>query len=104
MMRDAGFRSRDRIVAILNETWVGRDYPQVPLAEQVFDNPLAVDQLAKRCCACPDCTGSLTEADRSPGGWGFCRVCRCAWQIPTIHGRRYARAIHPTLHPEGQPG
>jgi hypothetical protein len=42
----------------------------------------------------------LTDAARSPGGWGFCRVCKCAWKTSTIDGRLYASAIHSTLHPD----
>src|SRR6266851_3289831 len=102
MLRESGVGAPERIGSILNEPRVGRDYRRVPLVEQVFDNAVAVDLIAKRCCACPGCAGSLTESDRSPGGWGFCRVCRCAWKTSTIDGRPYATAIHTTLHTDLQ--
>ncbi len=42
----------------------------------------------------PACIGSLTEAHSCPGGWGFCRVCRCAWKGSTIDGPA-VRKCHP---------
>jgi hypothetical protein len=73
------------------------------LLERVFDNAVAVDQIAQLRCACPNCSGSLTEASRSPSGWGFCRVCRCAWKLSTIDGVRYATAIHSVGHADVRP-
>jgi hypothetical protein len=64
----------------------------------MFDNAEALARLAHRLCACRACTGMLTEEQRSPGGWGFCRVCRCAWKVSNIDGRAYAIAIHSPQH------
>jgi hypothetical protein len=41
--------------------------------------------------------GSLTH-DLSAGGWGFCKVCRCAWKAEAINGTVYACNIEGPIH------
>ena len=64
----------------------------------MFDNAAASALLAEGRCACAGCPGTLTDATRSPGGWSFCRRCRCAWKVSEIDGRQYATAIHSGKH------
>lgn len=49
-------------------------------------------------CPCPGCRGTLTDASLSAGSWRFCRNCRCAWKVSTIHGQAYATSIHSPEH------
>ena len=66
--------------------------------ERLFDNDEGIALLAEGRCPCLGCTGTLTDPARSPGGWSFCRACRCAWKISEIDHRRYATAIHSSAH------
>jgi hypothetical protein len=68
----------------------------------MFDNAAASALLAGGRCACAGCPGKLTDASRSPGGWSFCRRCRCAWKISEIDHRLYATAIHSGKHDPGK--
>lgn len=44
-------------------------------------------------CGCPGCSGTLTDPDKSPGGWRFCQVCGCAWKVQDLSGTRYAANV-----------
>ena len=47
----------------------------------MFDKEAAVKSIQASRCPCARCTGGLTDPKLSPGGWGHCRSCRCAWQV-----------------------
>jgi len=64
----------------------------------MFDRIAALARVAAGRCACPGCSGELTNPTRSRGGWSFCRSCRCAWKASTIDGQDYATAIHAAIH------
>jgi len=64
----------------------------------MFDRIKALKRIESRSCACSGCTGRLTEAALSPGGWGFCRICHCAWKGSAIDGHEYATTIPSTEH------
>lgn len=64
----------------------------------MFDRARAVATIEAGCCACPGCQGELTSADRSPGGWRHCQVCRCAWKAEAINGTVYATSIKGPTH------
>ncbi|MDQ6883748.1 MAG: hypothetical protein M3077_05855 [Candidatus Dormibacteraeota bacterium] len=63
----------------------------------MFDRSAAINRIRLENCACDGCIGQLTSAARSPGGWGFCKACRCAWKVSTIDGLDYATTI-PSQH------
>ena len=64
----------------------------------MFDRILALQHIEAQGCPCPNCDGRLTEATLSPGGWGFCRECRCAWMVSRIDGQPYATTIPSLTH------
>jgi hypothetical protein len=64
----------------------------------MFDRMAAIKLIQSKNCPCNDCTGQLTSAARSPGGWGFCKTCRCAWTVSTIDGHDYATTIPSPAH------
>ena len=66
--------------------------------ERMFDRTRAVAHVDAGKCACGACDGNLTDRALSPGGWGFCRICRCAWKVSAIDGQTYATAIHSPGH------
>jgi len=68
----------------------------------MFENEAAIGLLAGGRCACPQCTGTLTDSSHSPGGWSFCRICRCAWKVSEIDNRFYATSIHSALHEQAR--
>jgi len=47
----------------------------------VFDHAAAMKRIEAGWCPCPGCSGGLTDPKFSPGGWGHCRSCRCAWKV-----------------------
>ena len=55
----------------------------------MFDRAVALELLGAGRCACESCAGELTDAELSKGGWRFCRICRCAWQISVINGQAF---------------
>jgi len=67
----------------------------------MFDRAKAIAQVNEGVCACEKCKGTLTEAALSPGGWRFCRICRCAWKVSAIDRQVYATAIHAPSHSLG---
>jgi hypothetical protein len=64
----------------------------------MFDRAVALELVGAGRCACESCAGELTDAELSKGGWRFCRICRCAWQISVINGQAYATSIHGPKH------
>jgi hypothetical protein len=64
----------------------------------MFNRDLAIKRIASGRCACADCSGQLTDPARSKGGWGFCSVCQCAWQIATPDGHAYAATVPAGRH------
>src|SRR5450759_2246817 len=66
--------------------------------ERMFDRATALARIDANICACPGCSGELTDSARSRGGWRFCRICHCAWKISTIDRQDYATAIHSPIH------
>jgi hypothetical protein len=64
----------------------------------MFDRVTALMLIQSEDCPCNGCTGQLTSPARSPGGWGFCKTCRCAWQVSMIDGHAYAATIPSRLH------
>jgi hypothetical protein len=68
------------------------------MRERMFDRAAALARVAVGKCACPGCSGELTDPARSRGGWSFCRSCRCAWKTSIIDGQEYATAIHAPVH------
>lgn len=64
----------------------------------MFDRERAIAVIEAGGCACPSCRGRLTDPASSRTGWGFCQVCRCAWQVQTINGTRYATSIKARIH------
>jgi hypothetical protein len=43
----------------------------------------------------------LTDPSLSKGGWGFCRVCGCAWQIVAPDGHEYAATVPSDVEESG---
>jgi len=66
--------------------------------EPMFDRSDAINRIQSENCPCGGCAGHLTSPSRSPGGWGFCKACRCAWNVSTIDGHDYATTIPSPLH------
>ena len=64
----------------------------------MFDRERAIATIEASGCPCSGCRGQLTDAELSRGGWSFCKVCRCAWQVQLINGTRYAASIPGPLH------
>jgi hypothetical protein len=64
----------------------------------MFDRSQALSRIGAGSCACAACGGRLSEPALSPGGWGFCRICRCAWKVSAIDGHEYATTIPSTEH------
>jgi len=66
--------------------------------KRMFDRTAALILVETGKCACEGCSGELTDAALSQGGWQFSRSCRCAWKASTINGQAYAAAIHAPVH------
>jgi len=49
-------------------------------------------------CACERCHGRLSDPALSKEGWGFCSICRCAWQVAAPDGHEYAATVPSGLH------
>jgi len=49
----------------------------------MFERTVAIRRIRGGKCVCEGCSGYLSNPALSKGGWGFCRVCRCAWQVST---------------------
>jgi hypothetical protein len=66
----------------------------------MFNREVAIKRIGSGRCACAACSGQLTDPARSKGGWGFCRVCRCAWQVsaPDWGGRKYTAMVPSATH------
>jgi hypothetical protein len=64
----------------------------------MFDRLAAIEQLRSASCSCDGCAGQLTSPAQSPGGWAFCKACRCAWKISAIDGHDYATTIPSPAH------
>jgi hypothetical protein len=64
----------------------------------MFDRATAIRQIEQGRCACERCPGDLTKPTLSKGGWGFCQVCRCAWQVAAPDGHEYAATVPSDLH------
>jgi len=64
----------------------------------MFDRAVAIRRVREGYCACEACPGRLSDPGLSKGGWGFCRVCRCAWQISAPDGHEYAATIPSDPH------
>ncbi len=64
----------------------------------MFDRLVAIRRIRSGCYACEACRGGLSDPALSQGGWGFCRVCRCAWQISAPDGHEYAATIPSDMH------
>jgi len=63
-----------------------------------FDREKAIATVEAGGCACTGCRGELTDPALSADAWGFCKVCRCAWQVQTIGQARFAASISGPLH------
>jgi hypothetical protein len=68
------------------------------IVERMFDEERGIQVIESGRCACTACPGQLTNAALSAGGWGFCRICRCAWKVSAIDGHQYATTIPSPLH------
>jgi hypothetical protein len=77
---------------------LSKDSSSPDIIERMFDRIDALKRIECGSCACSGCTGRLTEAASSPGGWGFCRNCRCAWKVSAIDGHQYATTIPSKEH------
>jgi hypothetical protein len=66
--------------------------------KQMFEATQALHRIESGACACEGCTGPLTAAALSPGGWRFCRECRCAWRVSAIDGHDYATTVPAIRH------
>jgi hypothetical protein len=64
----------------------------------MFDRATAIRHIEQGCCPCERCRGDLTKPTLSKGGWGFCRVCRCAWQVSGVDQKRYAATVPGDRH------
>lgn len=64
----------------------------------MFDRAMAIRQIQQGRCPCERCSGTLTDPSLSRGGWGFCRVCRCAWQVAGLDEHDYAATVPSDLH------
>jgi len=64
----------------------------------MFDSVSAIRRVRAGDCACGGCPGQLSDPARSKGGWGFCRVCRCAWQVSAPDGHEYAATVPSDVH------
>src|SRR5260370_29812456 len=66
----------------------------------LFNRDQAFKPASRPGAAPADCAGQLTDPARSKGGWGFCRVCRCAWQVAASDGHAYAATVPSAMHRE----
>lgn len=64
----------------------------------MFDSAVAISRIRAGECACEKCAGRLTDPALSKGGWGFCRDCKCAWQVAAPDGHEYAATVPSDLH------
>lgn len=64
----------------------------------MFERTAAIKLIQSDKCACDACAGHLTSPAMSAGGWGFCRICHCAWNVSTIDGHDYATTIPSPVH------
>src|SRR5712691_8076509 len=67
-------------------------------SQWVFNRVEAIAAIRAGSCPCEACTGHLTDPSRSEGGWSFCRVCQCAWQVTAPDGHEYAATVPSDLH------
>lgn len=64
----------------------------------MFDRTAAIHLIEQSRCPCGSCPGPLTDPTLSKGGWAFCRICRCAWQITAPDGQVYAATVPSARH------
>jgi hypothetical protein len=61
-----------------------------------------VSALMIRAGTCPTCSGPLTAAERSPGGWRHCWRCRVGWKAERSARRHYYPVVK--SHPKERMG
>ena len=64
----------------------------------MFDRVLAIRRIRDAHCACEGCPGNLSDPAQSKGRWGFCGICRCAWQVSAPDGHEYAATVPSDMH------
>ena len=64
----------------------------------MFERLAAIRSIQAGNCACERCPGRLSDVALSKGGWSFCHVCRCAWQVAAPDGHEYAATVPSDLH------